>query len=90
MNNYTFDWKEIQEAAIKCIKEHPIGTLVALGIATGISTGIAKWGPHIENVGKYAVDKAAAYLPKPEQAILTDDHIINATVDSEQAEAVAA
>ena len=30
MNNNTFDWKEIQEAAIKCFKEHPIGTLVAL------------------------------------------------------------
>lgn len=94
MNTNSFDLKELQDTALKFAKDHPLGALLAVaamtGISKGIAEGISKLGPHIETVGKYAVDKAMDHLPKPAQAILTDDSVIDANADCQQAEAVAA
>lgn len=95
MNTNSFDLKELQDTALKFAKDHPFGALLAIAVITGVGKGIAdgisKLGPHIENVGKYAVDKAVEHLPKPAtQASLTDDSTVDVNADCQQAEAVAA
>ena len=90
MNNNTFDWKEIQDGVIKYFKDHPILSVLSVTAVAGISKGVAQWGPHIENVGKYAIDKAAGYLHKPAQAILPDDSVIDANTGGQQAESITA
>ena len=82
MNTNSFDLKELQDLA----KDNPFYTFLAIVLITGISKGIAdgfpKLGPYIENIGKYACDKALAYLPKPAaQAISADDNIIDANIN---------
>ena len=95
MNKNTFDWKEIQEAAIKGAKEHPFGTLLVIvavnGLSKALTNGISKLGPTIEKCWKYTVDKTVERLPKPAaQAVLIDDSIIEESTDCQQTEAVAA
>ena len=95
MSTTTFDLKELQDTALKFAKDHPVGALLAVaaitGISKGIADGISRLGPTVEKCWKYTVDKAVERLPKSAtQPILTDDSLVDATVDSPQAEAVAA
>ena len=89
MNTNSFDLKELQDTVLKYAKDHPFGALLFVATVAGISKGISSWGPHIERVGKYAVDKVVEHLPKPAHAALTDDSVINANIKCQQAEAIA-
>ena len=83
-NNISFD--EVKSLILTFAKEHPGWTAIGAGIGFGVAYAGTKWGPYIENVGKYAIDKASRHLHISEHAIVPDDSVIDANTGGQESE----